>query len=141
MQYFDELADAVEATPAAKTARIYAALTAVRTILLHEVNHDTYSARSGDDRSMLHTDDEDADVEDASGDHTCESEADSPQEQRAARTRSARLQRSIPHYNMGKDSDLEQPRNTGPPSRGRRRTSRSRSTSPRNRSKSPTIAA
>ena len=50
IEFFDELVDAVEATPAAKTARIYAAITAVRTILLNEVNQrDTFSVHSLND--------------------------------------------------------------------------------------------
>ena len=141
MELFDELADAVEATPAAKTARIYAALTAVRTILLNEVNRDTYSAKSGDDDEMQHTDDEDTDVEAVSSDHTCESEEARPPEPKSARTRLARTTRNIPHYNLGKDSDPETVRSTGALHRGRGRPSRSRSISPPNRSRSPTMPA
>ena len=136
LEYFDELADAVEATPAAKTARIYAALTAVRTILLQETNHDAYSAKSEDDHSMNPMDEEDHEDEDVSSDHTCESERPSERGHRQPRTRSAR---NIPHYHMGKDSDTENHAATQP--RGRRRKSRSRSSSARNRSRSPTIPA
>ena len=52
LDLFDELVDAVEATPAAMTARIYAAMNAVRTIpLIGSSNQDAVSIHSveGDD--------------------------------------------------------------------------------------------
>ena len=142
MEFFDELADAVEATPAAKTARIYAALTAVRTILLNEANRDTHSAHSQDDDEMQHSDDEDTDLEAASSvDHTCESEPASTSEPKRSRTRAAGTRRNIPHYNLGRDSDPETIRHTAAPPRVRGRPSRSRSKSPPKRSRSPTVPA
>ena len=133
------LADAVEATPAAKTARIYAALTAVRTILLQETGHDdadadAYSAKSEDDHSMHVSEVEDTADEDISSDHTCESVSPSA----PTKVRRAKATRTIPHYHMNKDSDGDQ----GAPRTSRRRSkTRSPSTSMRNRSRSPTIPA
>ena len=139
LEYFDELADAVEATPAAKTARIYAALTAVRTILLQETGHDdadadAYSAKSEDDHSMHVSEVEDTADEDISSDHTCESVSPSV----PTKVRRTKGTRTIPHYHMNKDSDGDQ----GAPRTSRRRSkTRSPSTSMRNRSRSPTIPA
>ena len=129
LAYFDELADAVEATPAAKTARIYAALTAVRTILLKDTDHDTFSAKSEDDRSMHHSDADENGGEDASSDHTCESVSHSTRGQSQKRAKNTR---NIPHYSINRDSDSE-----SHAVKGHGRTRRSRSTSARNRSRSP----
>ena len=136
LEYFDELADAVEATPAAKTARIYAALTAVRTILLQETGHDAdaYSAKSEDDHSMHASDAEDNEDEDISSDHTCESVSPSI----SAKVHRTRGTRNIPHYHMNKDSDGDQ---CAPKTSRRRSKTRSRSTSVRNRSRSPMTPA
>ena len=130
LAYFDELADAVEATPAAKTARIYAALTAVRTILLKETEHNAYSTKSEDDHSMQHSEPDENGCEDASSDHTCESASASPSTRGHSPSR-ARSTREIPHYHISRDSDSEGRAIKG---RGKRR---SRSTSIRNRSRSP----
>ena len=131
LEYFDELADAVEATPAAKTARIYAALTAVRTILLQETGNDARSAKSEeDDHSMHESAADDTGDEEVSSDHTCES---APHSARGHGPR-ARSTRSIPHYHLNKDSDGDLPAHS-------RRKCRTRSTSPRNRSRSPTLPA
>ena len=107
---------------------------------------DTYSAHSQDDE-MEHSDEDNMDPESASSvDLTCESEsepANASEPSRIRRQRTEGVGRSIPHYNLGQDSDPETLRiTTAPiPHHGRGRPSRSRSKSPPRRSRSPTVPA
>ena len=112
--FFDELVDAVEATLAAKTARIYAAITAVRTILLAEANHgDTFFAHSADDAMSEDNDVHHDSANDDSSDHTCESESEPASGRGPARgkscgrSRKGSGRRGPQHFNLGHDSDPE----------------------------------
>ena len=149
IEFFEELVDAVEATPAAKTARIYAAITAVRTILLNEINQrDAFAVHSLDEDMDGVNDDDHASADDASSvDLTCESEpADTSEKYREQRGGSRGAGRRAPHhFNLGQDSDPELRHHSGdqPPRSGRGRQCKSRSASPRppRRSMSPTVPA
>ena len=136
IEFFDELVDAVEATPAAKTARIYAAITVVRTILLNEVNQrDAFSAHSLDEEMDENNEDDHASADDASSaDLTCESEpADTSEPSRRHGRGPKGTGRHAPqHFCLGQDTDPESRRSPGDHQLrpGRRRQSRTRSTSP-----------
>ena len=100
--YFEELVDAVEATPEARTARIFAALTALRTILHKGTATGTHPEDHVEGDMEL---DEEASQDDSGSDHTCASHTTPERSKSAQRTP---RHRSTQHYTLGNGSDTDE---------------------------------
>ena len=136
--YFDELVDAVQATPDARTARILSALNAVRTILLK----DAEDAEVGDASDSYHRDMDTADGSEHTemAHETATSRASTPTPRSSSPNRKPNPKRaSVQHFDLTKRTASSDHGNDGSEHHhSRSRGSQPNTTSSRRRSRSPT---
>ena len=137
LEYFDELVDAVQATPDARTARILSALNAVRTILLKDAEY--VDADAGDTADSYHHDMDAAEGSVHSGmvHETSTSRASTPSPRSSSPDHNTSSKRaSVQHFDLTNGTASSDHGNEHHHSRSRG--SQPNTTSSRRRSRSPT---
>ena len=137
LEYFDELVDAVQATPDARTARILSALNAVRTILLKDAEY--VDADAGDTADSYHHDMDVAEGSVHSGmvHETSTSRASTPSPRSSSPDHNTSSKRaSVQHFDLTNGTASSDHGNEHHHSRSRG--SQPNTTSSRRRSRSPT---